>query len=360
MRGEMMDTPRRSDERVILTLENICTALSAWTGIPPARLVPGRMGGDDYVQLRQKLEENIFGQSEAIDAVVSALERRLELPERPGVKRPLWNAMFAGPSGVGKTEFAKQLAIHFFEDPRKLIQIDCSELDREHHIDRLVGSPPGYVGHGQGGQLTNELNRCRHGVLLLDEVEKAHPVILTKVVLPLLGEGMVHDMNTGKLLDASNMAVVLTSNCGTNETHEAAVGFARIDKDPNQAQEKAVRDAINQHFPREVLDRIDDVVIFTSLSGDAVRRIWQRELASLAPRMAQRGHPVRIEMAATAEALMLHQIENSVRIAGARAITRFFDRAVVDHCLRLLSECECIQRIVVESVGSQGVRFRGE
>jgi ATP-dependent Clp protease ATP-binding subunit ClpA len=354
-----MDTAQRADERVVLKLEHICEALSAWTGIPIERLVPGRLGGADYGQLRQKLEENIFGQPEAIAAAVSALERRLELPERPGVRRPLWNALFAGPSGVGKTELARQLATHFFGDPKNLIQIDCSELDREHHIDRLVGSPPGYVGHGQGGQLTNELNRCRHGVLLLDEVEKAHPVILTKVILPLLGEGIVHDMNTGKMLDASNMIVVLTSNCGTNRLQEPAVGFATTEQPSEDAQEKAIRAAIASHYPSAVLSRLDDVIVFAPLSEASMLKIWRREVETLEHRLGQRGDEVRIEIDSKAEPLLLSHIRGSIRQEGARAIQRLFDKIVTGYCLKVLSKGKSGQlKVLVGDSGNDALQFR--
>jgi ATP-dependent Clp protease ATP-binding subunit ClpA len=354
-----MTSALSADDRILVSLDHICQVLAAWTGIPPERLLPGRLDPAAFEQLQRQLAERIFGQARAIEAGVSALERRFRLGAEPESGRPVWNALFAGPSGVGKTQLARELAVSFFGSPRALIQIDCSEFDQEHHLARLVGAPPGYVGHGQGGQLTNELRRCSNGVVLLDEVEKAHPRILTAVVLPLLGEGVVHDMNTGQALHAGNMIVVLTSNLRTNRPAAAAFGFQAAGADPRQNQEKSIRSAIEEHFPREVLGRIDDTIIFEPLSEEAIKRIWLREVAGLEQRLSAQGQPVQVRIDSAAETLLFGHIQGLVGSQGARAVLRFFEKAVVDRCLNLLrgwtfGAC----RVVIEPTEEGGLRYR--
>ncbi len=329
------------DDRVVLRLDDVCEALSGWTGIAVQRLTPSRMTFDDFDSLRRALEERIFGQERAIDAVVAGVQRHFRLSEREGVRRPIWTALFVGPSGVGKTQLARELAAHFFGDPEKhLVKIDLSELREEHTIARLVGAPPGYKGHGDGGELTNALRLCASGVLLFDEVEKAHPTILSTVILPIIGDGVVHDMNDGRTLDVTNMVVAMTSNLGTNRIEERPAGFGRTDESVKGGDEEAVRTAVHQYFPREVLGRIDDIVVFSPLSDDAVRRVWRREVAALEGRLSQPGGAWRVAIELRAENMLLEHVAAGVRREGARAVVRFFDRAIVDRCLDLLRHSE--------------------
>lgn len=319
-----------------LTLDHICEALAGWTGIPASRLVPGQLSFDDYEKLQAALSNRIFGQELAVGAVVTGLQRRFQLPERQGVRRPVWTALFAGPSGVGKSQLAREVAAHFFGDGNHLIKIDLSELREEHLVARLVGAPPGYRGHGDGGELTNALRGCSSGVLLLDEVEKAHPTILTTVILPLIGEGVVHDMNDGRTLDASHMMIVMTSNLGTNASVDRAVGFSATEDPRKDVSGASVLAAIREYFPREVFGRIDDTIVFSPLTTGAVKQIWQREVKGLEERLCQGGNEWRVRIDSTAEDVLLAQISGAVHREGARAIVRFFDRALVDRCLDLL------------------------
>jgi len=341
-----------------LTQDHLHAVVSAWTGIPKERIgVSGNLRFDAEA-LREELRRRIFGQDAAIDALVSALERRLSLPEREG-SRPIWNGVLAGPSGVGKTETARALAEYFFGDARAVIQIDCSELDQEHHLDRLVGSPPGYVGHGQGGQLTNALRRRRHCVILFDEAEKACDPLLTKILLPLCGEAVVHDMNTGRALDARDAIVILTSNIGTNRSPEVRVGFEVGPRADENEEEQAIRAAIARRFPKELLGRIDDVLVLRPLSEDALREIWRREVRCFERRLAQRGDQVRIEISPEAEALLIDCTRERARAQGARAVVRTFDKAVVNRALRLLgAPSSAARRLVVGGTDRGGLEFR--
>lgn len=207
----MSTTPRP------LTLDTVYEVLSAWTGIPVSHFRAADDLEETLARLPRALKQRIFSQDEAIDMAVNALRRALTLPRDPGNRRPQGMLLCVGPSGVGKTELARALAEVFYGDAgRYLKRIDMSEFTAEHTASRLVGAPPGYVGYGRGGELVNALKEVRHGVLLLDEVEKAHPQVLTDALLPLVGEGIIHDMSTGELVDASNYLVIMTSNLGTN------------------------------------------------------------------------------------------------------------------------------------------------
>jgi ATP-dependent Clp protease ATP-binding subunit ClpC len=308
--------------------------------------------------LRQRLAQYVLGQDAAVEGAVAGLERRYQLPERKGHKRPVWTALFAGRSGVGKTELGRRLGEEFFGHNNALIRIDCSELGDEHHAARLVGSPPGYVGHGQPGQLVAGLERSGYGVILLDEVEKAHPRILTSIVLPLIGDGEVHDMGSGRALDASNTVVIMTTNLGVSHGTEAAVGFLQEQVDAS-AQERQIRNAIEAHFPREVLGRIDDVIVFSCLGRATVERIWEREVSSLEARLARRGQTVRIRIQPDARDLLLECVTDSQRTQGARAVLRLFDKAVVDRCLALLGQGAMEPGIIsIEKTPEGSLRYR--
>jgi ATP-dependent Clp protease ATP-binding subunit ClpA len=349
----------KESKPVIVNTAHVTSALSAWTGIPADRLQAGRMDPSVFKALRQRLTQQVLGQDLAVEAAIAGLERRYQLPERTGHKRPVWTSLFAGRSGVGKTELARRLAEEFFGHASALIRIDCSELTDEHHAARLVGSPPGYVGHGQPGQLVAGLERCGYGTVLLDEVEKAHPSILTSVVLPLIGDGEVHDMGSGRALDASNTVVIMTTNLGVSRGSEAAVGFLQEQVDDAPAQERQIRNAIEAHFPHEVLGRIDDVIVFSCLDRETVDRIWEREVSSLETRLAARGQAVRIRIQPDARELLIDCIADSQRSQGARAILRLFDKAVADRCLALLGQGAPGPVIIsIEKTPEGGLRYR--
>ncbi len=360
-RVAMNPTPQNQGKRVPVTLRHVCQALSAWSDIPVERLMPGSPRQIDLSGLRRALQAAIFGQEEVIEACVAAIQRRFQLPARDGVRRPVWTALFAGPSGVGKTELGSLLARHFFGDAEKrLIKVDLSELREEHTLARLVGAPPGYKGHGDGGQLTNALRMCSNGVILLDEVEKAHPTILTTVILPMIGDGIIHDMNDGRALDVTNMIVIMTSNLGTNRIEDRSIGFGNLDIGGGDYEQQEVRRAIQEYFPREVLGRMDDIIVFSALSGDVLRRIWQREVAAFESRLAQGGR-WRLAVDPVVESMFLDEIAPLVRREGARAIMRFFDKAIVDRCLQLMGSVNAdTGTILVEPSADAAIRYRIE
>jgi ATP-dependent Clp protease ATP-binding subunit ClpC len=308
--------------------------------------------------MRESLAARILGQELAIEAGVSALERRHRLPRAAAEKRPIWTALFAGSSGIGKTEMASAIGEEFFGTNNAVCTIDCSELTQEHHAARLVGAPPGYVGYGKPGQLVSALERRANGLILFDEVEKAHPQILTSILLPLLGEGVLHDMSSGRVLNATDWILVLTSNLGTNTQRSKTVGFQTSDSNRSLIQEDSIRSAIEDYLPRELLGRVDDIVVFEQLGPETVRRIWERETASLEERLRLRGEPVRLDISDAARDLLLAHAGPAVERQGARALKRLFNKAVVDRCLSLLTEPVLFPSVLRIEAVDPGLRYQ--
>ena len=342
-----------------VTLDHVCEALSASTGLPADGLRPGGMVIRDSAKLRASLDETIFGQDHAIDVAVRAMSRGARLAPRAGERRPVWTALFAGPSGVGKSQLAKELARMFFgEVDRHFVQIDLSDFRDEHTVARLVGAPPGYKGHGDGGELTNAIRRVPAGVLLFDDVEKAHPAVLTQVLAPLLNEASVHDMNDGRLLDASQSLVVMTSNLGSScRPTASSVGFGTT-LDPHSVSQ--VPQAVADHFPKDILGRIDDVVVFSHLSAAATRQIWEREVASLGSRLSVAGPPIVVQVDDHLAPWLLKNAALRIESEGARAIRKLFDSVIADPCLQLLEEDVGPGRVVIHTAEDGSVRYRFE
>ena len=328
-----MNTTPRS-----LTIDSVHRVLSTWSGIPAIHFRATENLEEKLALLPAEFEERIFDQELAIEAAVNALRRTLILKRDLHDRRPRAVLLFVGPTGVGKTELACSLAEVFYGDAQRYLKrIDMSEFTEEHTVARLVGAPPGYIGYGRGGQLTNALKEGRHGVLLLDEVEKAHPKVLTDALLPLVGEGIIHDMNTGELVDAQNFLVVMTSNLGANPHQEEGrrLGFHRADYDydPQDDFHEAVRKAL----PHEFLGRIDQIVIFQPLSESAAERIWRRELTHLEGQLTERYGEVRIAVDALAERIFIDQARQDVPTQGARAIRKTFEEATANPCIDVMA-----------------------
>jgi ATP-dependent Clp protease ATP-binding subunit ClpA len=317
-----------------LRLEDVHHVLSDWTGIDPAHMRAGRDIQRSLRSLPERLRERIVGQNEAICDAVSALRRKLQLkPELRG-EGPVATLLFAGPSGVGKTETARQIAGHFYGSKERFLKrIDLSEFTAEHTAARLLGSPPGYVGHGQGGELVNALKDERHGLLLLDEVEKAHPTVLTDALLPLLGSGTVHEMGTGREVDASNYLVVMTSNLGTNRHLETSEQPANAASKAEERISKAARSSL----PNEFLGRIDEITVFHPLGREEIRKIWDLRLKEFEQKLSRQYDGFSgIDVARSCRDLLLERAQENVPAEGARAVQKVIDRIVAARSLELV------------------------
>ena len=256
------------DYTAVIDEEEIAEVLAQWTGIPVHRLTEEETA--KLLNMEDELHKRIVGQHDAITAVSKAIRRTRAGLKDP--KRPAGSFIFLGPSGVGKTETAKSLANFLFGDDDALIQIDMSEYMEKHAVSRLVGSPPGYVGYDEGGQLTEAVRRKPFSVVLFDEVEKAHPDVFN-ILLQILEDGHLTDAQ-GRTVDFKNTVIIMTSNLGTAELRKKAIGFVAGDDEVNyEAMKGKVMDALKRHFRPEFLNRIDDVIVFHELTLPEVKLI---------------------------------------------------------------------------------------
>ena len=248
--------------------EVIADVLSNWTGIPVYKLTEEETA--KLLRMEDELHKRVIGQEDAIHAVSQAIRRTRAGLKDP--KRPSGSFIFLGPSGVGKTETAKTLAEFLFGDEGSLIQLDMSEYMEKHTVSRLVGSPPGYVGYEEGGQLTEAVRRKPFSVVLFDEIEKAHPDVFN-TLLQILEDGRLTD-SQGRSVDFKNTVIIMTSNLGTADLRKASVGFAKTSEAVTYEKMKLkVNDALKQHFRPEFLNRIDDVIVFHELTKDEITEI---------------------------------------------------------------------------------------
>lgn len=317
-------TPRKEQHRMqgTVTAEDVAAVVAAWTGVPVTQIT--RSEQQRLVHLERELHRQVIGQDEAVSAVARAIRRA-----RSGVsfsKRPLGSFMFLGPTGVGKTELAKALAASVFGDADNLIRIDMSEYMERFNASRLVGSPPGYVGFDEGGQLTEQVRQHPYSVVLFDEVEKAHPDVFN-LLLQVLDDGFLTD-SKGRKVDFRNTIIIMTSNLGaTTLRDEKSVGFGAVNAaDDYDAMAVAVHAAVKRHFRPEFINRIDDVLVFRALTKPQLRQIVRLMVQPLAARLEHRGIQLRVTPAAV-DAVVAAGYKPEY---GARPLRRALQRLVGD------------------------------
>ena len=257
-----------------VTEEDVAQVVARWTGIPVSRLLEGEV--EKLIHMEARLHERVVGQEEAVEAVSNALRR-----SRAGLSdphRPIGSFLFLGPTGVGKTELAKALAEFMFDSEQAIVRVDMSEYMEKHSVARLIGAPPGYVGYEEGGQLTEAVRRRPYAVLLLDEIEKAHPDVFN-VLLQLMDDGRLTD-GQGRNVDFTNTILIMTSNVGSDKIAAEAV---------DERMRERVEEVLETTFKPEFLNRIDDVVIFHRLSREDISRIVDLQVELLTRRLAERG-----------------------------------------------------------------------
>ncbi len=301
--------------------EVIAEVLANWTGIPVYKLTEEETA--KLLRMEDELHKRVIGQQDAIKAVSQAIRRTRAGLKDP--KRPSGSFIFLGPSGVGKTETAKTLAEFLFGDEDALIQLDMSEYMEKHTVSRLVGSPPGYVGYEEGGQLTESVRRKPFSVVLFDEIEKAHPDVFN-ALLQILEDGRLTD-SQGRTVDFKNTVIIMTSNLGTADLRKASVGFAKTDEAVTyEKMKQKVHDALKAHFRPEFLNRIDDVIVFHELTKDEVTEIIDLMVKRLRDQLETQG--LGLELTQAAKYFVVDKGYDST--LGARPLRRALQRLVED------------------------------
>ncbi|PTK42888.1 ATP-dependent chaperone ClpB [Staphylococcus hominis] len=308
--------------REVVSDEEIGDIVSQWTGIPVSKLVETER--EKLLNLSDILHERVVGQDKAVDLVSDAVVRA-----RAGIKdpnRPIGSFLFLGPTGVGKTELAKSLASSLFDSEKHMIRIDMSEYMEKHSVSRLIGAPPGYVGHDEGGQLTEAVRRNPYSVILLDEVEKAHSDVFN-VLLQILDEGRLTD-SKGRSVDFKNTIIIMTSNIGSQILLENVKDSGEI----TESTEKAVMDSLHAFFKPEILNRMDDIVLFKPLSINDMSMIVDKILTQLNIRLMDQ----RISIEVSDKAKKWLGEEAYEPQFGARPLKRFVQRQIETPLARMM------------------------
>ncbi len=303
---------------LVVTDEDIAEIVSDWTGIPLVRLEEKE--SEKFLKLEEKLNEHVVGQDEAIEAIAHAVRR-----SRAGIKdpnRPIGTFIFMGPTGVGKTLLGQKLAEIMFGDEDAVIQIDMSEYMEKFNVSRLVGAPPGYVGYEEGGQLTEKVRRRPYAVVLLDEIEKAHPDVFN-ILLQLLDEGRLTD-SYGRKVSFKNTVLIMTTNLGADLLKKAgSIGFkAPKEAETHKDMKGRLLEEIKKTFKPEFLNRVDDVIVFRSLSRDDLKHIVEIEVKDVCERLAEQG----IELVIDEKAKGFLIDKGFDKVFGARPLKRTIQR----------------------------------
>ena len=324
--------------------DDIAEIVGRWTGIPVSRLLEGEV--EKLLHMEERLHHRVIGQDEAISAVANAIRRARAGLQDPN--RPLGSFIFLGPTGVGKTELARALAEFLFDTDQAVIRIDMSEYMERHAVSRLIGAPPGYIGHEEGGQLTEAVRRRPYSVVLFDEIEKAHPDVFN-TLLQVLDDGRLTD-SQGRVVDFKNTVIIMTSNLGSS----SIVGLSTHDQ---EAMRERVMEALRQAFRPEFLNRIDEIVIFEPLSRDQIGEIVDIQLQRVSDRLADRN----IQLRTTPGAREWLGNRGYDPVYGARPLKRLIQREVLDSlAMKLLNGELHDGEVVTIDSSPEGLVFQAE
>jgi ATP-dependent Clp protease ATP-binding subunit ClpB len=301
-----------------VTDQDVAEVVAKWTGIPVSRLMEGEV--EKLIHMEERLHERVIGQDEAVEAVSNALRRSRAGLSDPN--RPIGSFLFLGPTGVGKTETARALAEFMFDSEQAMVRIDMSEYMEKHSVARLIGAPPGYVGYEEGGQLTEAVRRRPYAVILLDEIEKAHPDVFN-TLLQLMDDGRLTD-GQGRTVSFTNTVLIMTSNVGSAEIVSESV---------DEKMRERIEEILATTFKPEFLNRIDDVVIFHRLSKEDIARIVELQVDQLVGRIRERG--IEVELTEDARTLLANLGYDPTY--GARPLKRVIQKQLIDKlALRIL------------------------
>ena len=321
-----------SDAKLVVTDEDIASVVAQWTGIPVSKIAQEE--SESLLHLEEELHKRVIGQDEAVVAVSKAVRRARAGLKDP--KRPIGSFLFLGPTGVGKTELARALAVALFGDETAMIRLDMSEYMEKHTVSRLVGAPPGYVGYEEGGQLTDVVRRKPYSVILLDEVEKAHADFFN-ILLQVLDDGRLTD-SQGRTVDFRNTVIIMTSNLGANALRKSSpeLGFLAAKKSDSASDasnevnfkeaKKSVMDAVKRHFRPEFLNRIDEMIVFHALTSNDLKQIVTILMDTVVKRLGDMGLSLEISPAA----MDMLVKEGSDFSMGARPLKRAIQRLIED------------------------------
>mgnify|MGYP000933572865 FL=1 len=324
--------------------KDIAKVIEMWTGIPASRIQENEL--KKLCNIEDTLNSKVIGQKEAVKAVSAAIRRsRVQISPR---RRPA-SFIFVGPTGVGKTELVKVLSKELFDTPETLIRLDMSEFMEKHSVSRIIGSPPGYVGYDEAGQVTEKVRRRPYSVLLFDEIEKAHPDVMN-ILLQILDEGHITDAH-GRTVNFENTVIVMTSNAGS-EKKQGALGFAKSEADVTR--EKAIK-ALSDFLRPEFISRVDEVIVFRSLNTDDFEAISHLMLNEYVDSLKERGIKLIYDDKAT-RYLAEHAIGGK---SGARDLRNLIRREVEDKITSFIVENydETITGISVTADEKEGIRL---
>ena len=305
-----------------VTAEDIADVVSRWTGIPVSKLLESEK--EKLLQMEERLSERVVSQNEAIEAVSDAVRRARSGLQDPN--RPIGSFIFMGPTGVGKTELARALAEFLFDDEDNMIRVDMSEFMEKHSVARFMGAPPGYVGYEEGGYLTEQVRRKPYSVVLFDEIEKAHEEVFN-AMLQILDDGRMTD-GQGRTVDFRNTVLIMTSNVGSQYIQEAFENNPDMDKDSPEYEQmrQKVMEALRGGFRPEFLNRIDETIIFHSLSREDIEKIVDIQVDRLLERIEEQD----FDLDLTADARRRLAEEGYDPVYGARPLKRVIQKRVVN------------------------------
>jgi ATP-dependent Clp protease ATP-binding subunit ClpC len=327
---------------------DIAELVAKWTGIPVTRMLESE--SKKLVNMEEELHKRIVNQEKAVVAVSEAIRRARAGLKDP--KRPIGSFMFLGPTGVGKTELARALAAFLFDDENALVRVDMSEYMEKHTVSRLIGAPPGYIGYDEGGQLTELVRRRPFRVILFDEIEKAHPDVFN-ILLQILEDGRLTDGH-GRMVDFKNVVVIMTSNLGTQEIQKQSIGFRQEKELDQEKLRQTIKNALKQAFRPELINRIDEIIIFDSLNQQQLRQIVDLLIEEVKKRLSE--HKIAVELTDAARAWLLK--EGYDPAYGARPLRRAIQRYVENPISKGMLDGEYVEgNTILVDTKAEGLTF---